>query len=190
MSSHSSTRARRRSARPARITAELTLDAACSLTDRDRVILRLLQRHRVLTASQLWAMFFTDANTCQHRLTRLHRLHLVERFRLPPAVAADLDGRAAISPTGYVRITEYAYVLDLVGAQVLAVEDTTGEVDLGRVRWRTDQALAIEGSPRLAHTLGSTRCSSTSLPPPAPPPARGWSRGGASSTATNGSRGW
>ena len=156
-SSHSSAQARRRAARPAYVTAGLRLDAACSLTERDRVILRLLRAHRVLTASQLRAMLFTDANTCQHRLTRLHRLHLVERFRLPPAVAAELDGRAAISPTGYVRITEYAYVLDLVGAQILAVEDTAGEVDVGRVRWRTEQALAIAASPRLAHTLGSNQ---------------------------------
>lgn len=88
----------------------------------------------------------------------MYRLHLVERVRLPPAVAADLDGRVAISPTGYVRCTEYAYVLDLVGAQILAIEDTDGEV-VGRVRWRTDRALAIESSPRLAHTLGINQVS-------------------------------
>jgi hypothetical protein len=49
----------------------------CSITDRDKEILRLLRWHRVLTTSQIHAMFFGDLNTTQHRLTRLYDLHLL-----------------------------------------------------------------------------------------------------------------
>ncbi len=141
-----------RARRPGRVSDRLLIDAACSLTDRDRRILRLLRDHRVLATSQIAAMFFTDRNTCQHRLARLHQLRLVDRFRLPIPV----DPRTPIlTDTGYVRVTEYGYVLDRVGAQVLAVErDENAKVDLDRVRWDTGQALAIADSPRLAHTLG------------------------------------
>ena len=151
MPSPSSTRTRRRPARPAHITGQLTLDAACSLTERDRLILRLLRRHRVLSTSQIRALFFTDANTCQHRLTRLHRLHLVERFRLPIQATSEPD--RVFTAGGYVRTTEYGYVLDRLGAYILAIEDDP-DADWRRVRWRTDQALSIATSQRLAHTLG------------------------------------
>lgn len=149
---------RRGRSRPGRVTPGLLLDVACSLTDRDRKILRLLRRHRVLTASQLTAMFFTDPNTARHRLTRLHRLHLVDRFRLPAHVAADVHpDRPAISPAGYLPSTEYAYVLDTVGAEVLATDRAACPGQDVRVRWRTGQALAIAGNPRLAHTLGANQ---------------------------------
>jgi len=114
-------------------------DVASSLTDRDRHILRLIRWHRVLTTSQVQMMFFSDRNTAQHRMTRLYQLRLVERFRPPHA------GREA----------EYHYVLDRLGAFVVAVmalPDLDREVKL---RWRTDQALAIATSQRLAHTVGT-----------------------------------
>ena len=149
-----STRARR-PGRPTRISGRLGLDAACSLTDRDRRILRLLRDHRVLATSQITVMFFTDRNTCQHRLARLYRLRLVDRFRLPFPVDPHTP---VLTATGYVRLTEYGYVLDRVGAQVLAVErDENTDVDLDRVRWDTGQSLTIAGSPRLAHTLGTNQ---------------------------------
>jgi hypothetical protein len=111
----------------------------CSVTDRDKQILRLLRWHRVLTTSQIHALFFGDLNTTQHRMTRLYDLHLVERFRLLRA------GRAG----------EYHYVLDYLGAYLVAAmanDDIDREVP---VRWRTDQALAIAASPRLAHSVGT-----------------------------------
>ncbi|MDA8356635.1 MAG: replication-relaxation family protein [Actinomycetota bacterium] len=114
-------------------------DVVSSLTDRDRHILRLIRWHRVLTTSQVQAMFFSDRNTAQHRMTRLYQLRLVERFRPPHA------GREA----------EYHYVLDRLGALVVAVmalPDLDREV---KVRWRTDQALSIATSQRLAHTVGT-----------------------------------
>ncbi len=132
------------------------MDVACSVTDRDRSILRLLRNHRVLTTSQVGALFFTDANTCRHRMTRLRQLRLVERFRLPLHA---LERQVAPSATGYLPATEYAYVLDRLGAYVLALHDAgedepNGDVTWRRLRWRTDQALAVAASPRLAHTLG------------------------------------
>jgi hypothetical protein len=93
----------------------------------------------VLTTSQVHVMFFTDRNTAQHRMTRLYQLRLVERFR----------------PSHAGREGEYHYVLDRLGAYVVAVmaaPDLDREV---KVRWRTDQALAIATSQRLAHTVGA-----------------------------------
>jgi hypothetical protein len=115
------------------------MDVASSLTDRDREILRLLRWHRVLTTSQVHVMFFRDLNTAQHRMTRLHELRLVERFRPP---RSGRDG-------------EYHYVLDVLGAYVVAVmanRDPDREI---KMRWRTDQALSIANSQRLAHTVGA-----------------------------------
>jgi hypothetical protein len=115
------------------------MDVASSLTDRDREILRLIRWHRVLTTSQVHAMFFSDLNTAQHRMARLYELRLVERFR----------------PLRKGRDAEYHYVLDRLGAFVVAVmanDDPDREVKL---RWRTDQALSIATSQRLAHTVGA-----------------------------------
>ena len=115
------------------------MDVASSLTDRDRQVLRLLRWHRVLTTSQIHMMFFRDLNTAQHRMTRLHDLRLVERFR---PIRCGRDG-------------EYHYVLDVLGAYVVAVlanRDPDREIPM---RWRTDQALSIATSQRLAHTVGA-----------------------------------
>jgi len=129
----------RRGRRPGRVTDRLIFDVASSLTERDREILRLLRWHRVLTTGQVSAMFFSDRNTAQHRMARLYELRLVERFR----------------PLCHGRDGEYHYVLDHLGAYVvaaMAVQDLDAEV---KVRWRTDQALSIATSQRLAHTVGA-----------------------------------
>ncbi|MDA8077235.1 MAG: replication-relaxation family protein [Actinomycetota bacterium] len=115
------------------------MDVASSLTDRDRHILRLLRWHRVLTTSQIHVMFFGDRNTAQHRMTRLHELRLVERFR----------------PLRAGRDSEYHYVLDVLGAYVVAAmanRDPDREI---KMRWRTDWAMSIATSQRLAHTVGA-----------------------------------
>jgi predicted transcriptional regulator len=117
----------------------MVFDVASSLTERDRQILRLIRWHRVLTTNQVHLMFFSDRNTAQHRMTRLYQLRLVERFR----------------PSHAGRDGEYHYVLDRLGAYVVAVmaaPDLDKEI---KVRWRTDQALAIATSQRLAHTVGA-----------------------------------
>ena len=84
-------------------------------------------------------MFFSDRNSAQHRMTRLHELRLVERFR---SLRAGREG-------------EYHYVLDVLGAYVVAAmanKDPDREV---KMRWRTDWAMSIATSQRLAHTVGA-----------------------------------
>ncbi len=115
------------------------MDVESSLTDRDREILRLLRWHRVLTTSQVHQMFFSDRNTAQHRMTRLHELRLVERFR--PV----RDGRDG----------EYHYVLDVLGAYVVAAMANCDPDREVKMRWRTDWAMSIAASQRLAHTVGA-----------------------------------
>jgi hypothetical protein len=129
----------RRGRRPGRVSDRLVLDVASSLTDRDRQILRLLRWHRVLTTSQVHAMFFGDRNTAQHRMARLYELRLVERFR----------------PLRQGRDGEYHYVLDALGAYVVAAMANPDPDAALKVRWRTDQALSIATSQRLAHTVGT-----------------------------------
>ena len=115
------------------------MDVASSLTDRDRHILRLLRWHRVLTTSQIHVMFFGDRNTAQHRMTRLHELRLVERFH---PLRAGRDG-------------EYHYVLDVLGAYVVAAMANDDPTREPKMRWRTDWAMSIATSQRLAHTVGA-----------------------------------
>jgi hypothetical protein len=110
----------------------------CSVTDRDKQILRLLRWHRVLTTSQIHALFFGGLNTTQHRMTRLYDLQLVTRFR----------------PLRAGRHAQYHYVLDYLGAYMVAAMDNDDLEREVEIRWRTDQALAIAASPRLAHTVG------------------------------------
>ncbi len=93
----------------------------------------------MLTTSQIHVMFFRDLNTAQHRMTRLHELRLVERFR----------------PQRCGRDGEYHYVLDVLGAYVVAVMANRDPDREPKMRWRTDQALSIATSQRLAHTVGA-----------------------------------
>jgi hypothetical protein len=106
------------------------------LTERDRSMLTLLSRHRVLTTDQLAEMYFDHVNTAQHRLSVLTKLRLVDRFQ-------PLDRR-------YANLA-YHYVLDQLGAMVVAAE--RGQ-DPDQLHWRADKALAIAKSQRLRHLVG------------------------------------
>ena len=57
------------------------LSVAGHLTDRDRELVRLVARHRVLTTDQLAALAFGNITTARHRLALLVRLGLLRRFR-------------------------------------------------------------------------------------------------------------
>ena len=114
----------------------LVMAVAHRLTERDRSILTMLYRHRVFATDQLAEMYFDNLNTAQHRLTTLYKLRLVDRFQ-------PIDHRYASLP--------YHYVLDQLGAMVVAVE--RGE-DPDRSRWRADKALAIGKFQRLRHLVG------------------------------------
>jgi hypothetical protein len=119
-----------------RVDDGLVMTVAHRLTERDRSILTMLYRHRVLTTDQLAEMYFDHTNTAQHRLTALYKLRLLDRFQ-------PLDDRYASLP--------YHYVLDQLGAMVMAAE--RGE-DPDKSRWRADKALAIGKSQRLRHLVG------------------------------------
>jgi DNA-binding CsgD family transcriptional regulator len=57
------------------------LSVAGHLTDRDRELVRLVARHRVLTTDQLAALAFGNITTARHRLAVLVRLGLLRRVR-------------------------------------------------------------------------------------------------------------
>jgi hypothetical protein len=106
------------------------------LTPRDRVLLRLLAEHQVLTVAHCADLLYGSQETARHRLVSLHRLKAVDRFR--PLVGLG-DGSAP-----------YHYVLGEAGASVLAAELGVQPHQLG---YRRDQALAIAHQPGLAQLL-------------------------------------
>ncbi len=112
------------------------LAASAHLTERDRVLVRLVGEHRVLTTGQLAALGFANLTTARHRLSVLVRLGLLRRFRPHP-------------PTGS---APWHYVLGPVGAALLGTEDRD------EAKWapqvRTDRQLGPERSLRLAHMTG------------------------------------
>ena len=112
------------------------MEVAHRLTERDRSILEMLSRHRVFTTDQLAEMYFDHVNTAQHRLYVLYQLRLVDRFQ-------PLDHRYRNLP--------YHYVLDQLGAMVLAAER---DLDPEQLHWRADKSLAIAKSQRLRHLVG------------------------------------
>jgi hypothetical protein len=114
----------------------LVMRVARRLTERDRAVLRLLYDHRVLTTDQLASVFFDSVNTAQHRLTVLHGLRLVDRFRR-------LRANHASAP--------HHYVLDTVGAMVVAAER---DEDVSAFRWKPERGLALGQSQRLGHLVG------------------------------------
>jgi predicted transcriptional regulator len=119
-----------------RVRDDDVMRVANRLTERDREILRLLSHHRVFTTEQLTEVFFTNPTTARHRLTELHRLRLVDRFK----------------PRRWLNdCAPYHYVLGQMGAMVVAAER---DEDLDKLRWRADKALAIGSSQRLNHLVG------------------------------------
>src|SRR5579875_855801 len=72
----------RSSARRARRDSEVRLLAVAGrLTERDRLICRLLDEHRVLTTAQIADVGFTGERRARMRLGELHALDLLDRFR-------------------------------------------------------------------------------------------------------------
>jgi hypothetical protein len=112
---------------------------ATRLTERDRSLLRALERVGVLTAAQIAAMLFDSESRARARLVVLHdSLGVVARFR-PHAPGW---GSAP-----------FHYVLSKAGAGVVAAERGEDPAAAER-RWATGRVLALAGSQRLAHTVG------------------------------------
>jgi Replication-relaxation len=120
---------------PPRATAQRMARLAGRLTDRDRLLCRLLAEHRVLTTGQLADLAFPNTDTTEHRLVILHRLGVVDRFRP--------HRRHGSAP--------YHYVLGPAGAAALAAERGITVKQLG---WRRDRLLGLATSQQLAHLVG------------------------------------
>ena len=108
------------------------------LTDRDRELIRLVGRHRVLTTDQLAALRFSNITTARHRLAVLVRLGVLRRFR----------------PHRHTGSAPWHYVLGPVGAALLGQEDRDEKRWLPMVR--ADRQLALERSQRLGHMTGAS----------------------------------
>lgn len=108
------------------------------LTDRDRELVRLVARHRVLTTDQLAALRFGNLTTARHRLSALVRLGLLRRFR----------------PRREAGSAPWHYVLGPIGAALLGQEDRDEKKWLPQVR--VDRQLALERSQRLGHMTGTS----------------------------------
>ncbi len=112
------------------------LAASGHLTDRDRELIRLVARLRVLTTGQLAALGFGSAITARHRLALLVQLGMLRRFR-PRAVTGSAP---------------WHYVLGPVGAAMLGQEDRDEKKWAPQVR--AARQLALERSQRLGHLTG------------------------------------
>ena len=114
------------------------LSVSAHLTDRDRELVRLVARHRVLTTDQLAALRFGNLTTARHRLSGLVRLGLLRRFR----------------PRREAGSAPWHYVLGPIGAALLGQEDREEKKWLPQVR--ADRQLALERSQRLGHMTGTS----------------------------------
>jgi hypothetical protein len=118
-----------------RVSEEVVARAVRGLTDRDRLICRLVWEHSVLTTDQIAEVAFDTIARCQVRLVGLHRLRMLDRFR-------------PYRPTGS---APFHYVLGPVGATIVAAERG---VDVAELGYRPERAMAWAASPRLAHLVG------------------------------------
>jgi len=111
------------------------LDVLGRLTNRDRLLCRVLWEHRVLTTEQVVDLCFTHLVTAQHRLVALYRLGVLERFR-------------PLRPTG---TESWRYSLGAMGAALVAAERG---IEAPRPSVLRDRVVALAAGQRTAHTLG------------------------------------
>jgi hypothetical protein len=105
------------------------------LTDRDRLLCRVLHDHDVLSTEHVRDLAFPSLSTAQHRLVTLCRLGVLVRFRRHLAAGSE----------------PYRYALGPVGAALVAAEDGVDPPRPSALRART---LALAQSRRLGHLLG------------------------------------
>lgn len=110
---------------------------ASQLTDRDRLVLRTLSTHRVLTTHQIADLAFNNGITARHRMQKLVNVGVVDSFR----PRADRGSQPL------------HFVLTATGATAVAV-DTGEDVRLAVRRARRDRTLGVASASRLRHLLG------------------------------------
>jgi hypothetical protein len=106
------------------------------LTPRDRILCQVLFDHRVLTTGQIVDLCFDNLTTARHRLTKLYRMGVLDRFRHFRPVGSD----------------PYHYVLDALGTEVVAADRG---IEVTRPGLHHTRALALADSQRLGHLLGT-----------------------------------
>lgn len=118
-----------------RVSDDLRREVAGRLTQRDRSLCQLLWEHKVLTTNQVCQLAFDSLNAAQHRLLILHHLRVIDRFR----------------PLRDVGSAPFHYVLDELGAAVVAAEQGVAVTELG---FRHDKVLALAYNEHLPHLVG------------------------------------
>jgi hypothetical protein len=106
------------------------------LTERDRLVCRLLDDHRVLTTAQVADVGFTGERRARMRLAELYALDILDRFR----------------PQTWGSPSPFHWVLGPLGAAVVAAETGT---DPGDHTWRRGLVHDLAASQRLAHLVGT-----------------------------------
>jgi hypothetical protein len=104
------------------------------VTARDRAICEALYEHRVLTATQLAQLHFNSPERARQRLAALHQLRVVERFR----------------PHREHGSYPYHYLLDRLGAQLVAAQRGLDVADLD---WTRAKTLRLATSTQLRHLI-------------------------------------
>jgi hypothetical protein len=104
------------------------------ITGRDRQIADALYEHRVLTAQQLYELYFVTLERARERLTQLHQLPLVERFR----------------PYRQYGSHPYHYLLAQAGALLVASERG---VEVAELDWARAKTLRLASSQQLRHQV-------------------------------------
>lgn len=107
---------------------------AAHVTPRDRAICDALYEHRVLTATHVAQLHFKSIERARKRLTLLHQLHALERFR----------------PHRQHGSHPYHYLLDRLGAQLVAAERG---LDLAGLEWSRAKTLRLATSTQLQHLV-------------------------------------
>jgi hypothetical protein len=116
--------------------AEARLRAlAGRMTERDRLVCRLLFEHRVLTTRQVADVGFGHLRKAQERLVVLYRFEVVDRFR----------------PRSWAGTGPYHFTLGPAGAAVVAAERG---VEVAALGWRRDAAAGLATSQQLGHLVG------------------------------------
>lgn len=108
------------------------------MTDRDRSVIRDLERFRVLTTPQLARLHFDSFKRASARLLFLHELKVLDRFR-------PMREQWGSHP--------WHWVVGPMGAAILAGERCEDPERASR-RWRGETMLAYATGQRLAHLVG------------------------------------